>query len=301
MNGVAEELTGWTFSEVEQNTTAEAVVVSSESCNGDAFSYAMQIFDSWKIGKAENDNGLLILYCKQENKIWVTTGYGLEGILPDAKLGRMLDDYYVPQRDSGNVTSGIIAFSEQAASVIQENAVEVRAGKAGSNSGLWAIFAVIVVFFIIFVIFYKISRARKEKEMKKELRVSASVIVSDANSFKRTMLQLALTVIGVVFFMRYSYTLDVMLIFFLFILWLFSGVIAGFIFPPKCSKCRNRLKFWKNDSGSAYYKCSNGHVLKKQGRGARFIPVPIGGGGGHGGFGGGGFGGGGSGGGGAGR
>jgi len=82
--------------ELESNTTAEFVVVSVGECAPFAPSqYANELFNKWGIGKEDKDNGLLTLYCKAENKIWVETGYGLEGILPDSKLGALLYEYII--------------------------------------------------------------------------------------------------------------------------------------------------------------------------------------------------------------
>jgi uncharacterized protein len=107
---------------VRENTTAEVVVVTvSTVAPLEPSQYATELFTSWGIGKEKNDNGLLILYAKDEGKIWVTTGYGMEGLLPDSRIGRMLDDYYVPERDAGNVSEGIVVFTQEVAKVIAAN------------------------------------------------------------------------------------------------------------------------------------------------------------------------------------
>lgn len=155
---------------LDQNTTAEVVVVTVNECGSDYDNYAMQIVDKWKIGKSDKDNGLLILYCLDVKKIVVKTGYGLEGILPDSKVGRILDDYYVPLRDSNNTKGGIISATEQYAQVILENKEEVISGKAGGNSS--GNIDTLTIFIWIFVIYFLISRiirviykGKKKKDM----------------------------------------------------------------------------------------------------------------------------------------
>jgi len=139
------------LSELEQNTTAEVVVVTMENLSGMAPSdYATQLFNAWHIGKADVDNGLLILYAKQENKIWVTTGYGMEGILPDSKIGRLLDEYYVPQRDAGNAAKGIADFTQAAANVISSGGGS-EWGSAGSQSDVPPFFVIVIFVLIVFV------------------------------------------------------------------------------------------------------------------------------------------------------
>jgi len=154
----AEQISGlrYMLAGLEQNTTAEVVVVTMENLSGMASSdYATQLFNAWRVGKSSGDNGLLILYAKQENKIWVTTGYGMEGILPDSKIGRLLDDYYVPQRDSGNAAQGIVDFTQAAADVISSGGGS-EWGSAGSQSDGVSPY-VIMVFVLMVLVFLAIA------------------------------------------------------------------------------------------------------------------------------------------------
>ncbi|MBU3896376.1 MAG: TPM domain-containing protein [Nanoarchaeota archaeon] len=139
------------FTGVDSTTTAEMTLLTVDTVAPlDMFSYAQEVAENWKIGKADKDNGLLILYAKQENKIWVSTGYGLEGILPDSKLGRILDEMYVPARDTNNTAEGIILVAREYANVINQNADDVRSGQATPAHNVDFIFMlfVIMIFFM---------------------------------------------------------------------------------------------------------------------------------------------------------
>ncbi len=145
------------FSDVDQDTTAEMTLLTVETVSPMSMSqYAQEVFDKWKIGKPDKDNGLLMLYAKQENKIWVAVGYGLEGILPDSKIGRILDETFVPARASGNVPQGLILAAHSYADVINENADEVRSGEAGSiiTGDIFAFFPIIYLIVIFGAVFY---------------------------------------------------------------------------------------------------------------------------------------------------
>jgi len=145
---------------LRENTTAEVVVVTVATVAPlEPSQYATELFTRWGIGKKEKDNGLLILYSKGENKIWVTTGYGMEGVLPDSRIGRMLDDYYVPSRDAGNPASGIVQFTKELSAVIYQNADEIRTGGGSLFPGLALPFAVGMLFyylpvFIVAIVFF---------------------------------------------------------------------------------------------------------------------------------------------------
>jgi len=147
---------------LEQDTTAEIVVVTDNECasKGGQSKYASDLLSGWGVGKKEKNNGLLVLYCKEEKKIFVATGYGLEGILPDSKIGRMLDETYVPLRDSGDINGGILSFVSSAISVVEENKGEVLAGTAGGDSSDSWRFIILLLFFIIIVILTIIKNKR---------------------------------------------------------------------------------------------------------------------------------------------
>jgi len=163
------------FAGIDSDTSAEVVFVSMKECTsyGGASQFAISLLNYWKVGKSDKNNGLLILYCLQENKIFAATGYGLEGILPDSKIGRLLDENYVPLRDAGNVSQGIIEFSSAVSQVIEENKQEVLSGKAGGINkkyGDWIFFIIILlIFFIIprilkFIFRNKIKQRTKSKQ-----------------------------------------------------------------------------------------------------------------------------------------
>ncbi len=141
------------FSSLKQETTAEVVFVSINSSLPYApQEYRTRLFSEWQIGDKEKDNGLLILYSLQEKRIEVEVGYGLEGILPDSKVGRLLDQYYVPLRDAGNATEGIIEFSKAISNEIIINKEEVLSGKSSNIiSYSNVIFLLIILLILLFM------------------------------------------------------------------------------------------------------------------------------------------------------
>ena len=169
--------------QVEQNTTAEVAVVTVKTCGGDYDGYAMQLVDKWKIGKADKDNGLLELYCQTEKRFVIKTGYGLEGILPDSKIGRMLDENYVPLRDEGKVKEGIIKFTEEIVKVLNQNSAEIISGQTGGSSSSFIDSRILVIFFIIalFSIFSWIKSLKdKNNSNKSKIKVFLAIFLEIA-------------------------------------------------------------------------------------------------------------------------
>lgn len=69
---------------------------------------ALEILRSWGIGDRQKNNGVLILITLQERQSRIEVGYGLEGVLPDGKVGRILDENLVPYFKQGNYNLGIL-------------------------------------------------------------------------------------------------------------------------------------------------------------------------------------------------
>ena len=85
----------------------QIVVATVKNMQGlDENSYAVQLFEKWKIGDKSNDNGVLVLLAIEERRIKIEVGYGLEGIITDAEAGRILDSA-VDYLSSGDYSGGI--------------------------------------------------------------------------------------------------------------------------------------------------------------------------------------------------
>lgn len=81
------------FARVWAETSAEpvAVVIGSMAPGQNIDDFATAIFDLWKIGKKDKDNGILILAAIDNRRIAIRTGYGVEGLLPDGVCGEIRD------------------------------------------------------------------------------------------------------------------------------------------------------------------------------------------------------------------
>jgi uncharacterized protein len=105
--------------EVRERTTAEiAVLTVPSTAPATVEEYSVAVFDRWKIGKRGQDNGLLFLVAVQDRRLRITTGYGLEAILPDGKVGEIRDREVVPSFRAGRYAEGILRGTEALARVI---------------------------------------------------------------------------------------------------------------------------------------------------------------------------------------
>lgn len=89
------------------STSNEIAIVTVESIGiYDIADYSLQLFNKWKIGGKKNNNGILILAAKDERKIWITSGRGLEGVLPDGLIGQIIREQIEPNFKEGRFFEG---------------------------------------------------------------------------------------------------------------------------------------------------------------------------------------------------
>lgn len=94
----------------EGSDSTQLVVLTIDSLEGESLEeYSLKVVESWKLGQKDKDNGALLLIAKQERKIRIEVGYGLEGKLTDLLSGRIIDNEIKPRFKAGDFEGGIIA------------------------------------------------------------------------------------------------------------------------------------------------------------------------------------------------
>lgn len=112
-------------------TTAQVVLLTVDSTGDEEIAdYAVDTFRSWGIGSKESDNGILIVLAAEDRNVWVTVGYGLEGDLPDAKVGRLIDTYAVPYYKEDDFAEGskqlYYALDNEVRDIYDQNPAEIQ-------------------------------------------------------------------------------------------------------------------------------------------------------------------------------
>jgi uncharacterized protein len=92
----------------EQKTGAQVAVLTIPSLEGEAIEdFSLRVVEAWKLGRKGKDNGVLFLVSKQDRRMRIEVGYGLEGDLTDLETGRILDDVVTPYFRNGDFGGGI--------------------------------------------------------------------------------------------------------------------------------------------------------------------------------------------------
>src|SRR5579863_2288470 len=71
--------------------------------------YSIRVAEAWKIGRRKIDDGALLVIAKDDHKLRIEVGYGLEGALTDVTSRRIIDEVIAPKFKSGDFAGGIAA------------------------------------------------------------------------------------------------------------------------------------------------------------------------------------------------
>ena len=110
--------------------------------------YAIRVFDQWKLGRKGMDDGVLLLVAKNDRKLRIEVGYGLEGAIPDAIAKRVVDEDIVPLFKQGNFYGGISAGADRVSKLIEGELMPPPRRTAAPGSG-WSTETLFIGFIIL--------------------------------------------------------------------------------------------------------------------------------------------------------
>ena len=92
----------------ERESSNQVAVLTVPSLQGDDIApFAIRTAELWKIGQKGKDNGVLLVIAREERKVRIEVGMGLQGVLPDITTGRIIRDTMRPYLKAGNYEQGI--------------------------------------------------------------------------------------------------------------------------------------------------------------------------------------------------
>lgn len=97
------------LTQLDEATGIQIAVVTIPTTNGVPMpEYSLGLAETWGIGDAEEDSGILFITATEDRQTRFEIGYGMEGILTDSQGGRILDDAVIPDFKNNNFEAGII-------------------------------------------------------------------------------------------------------------------------------------------------------------------------------------------------
>lgn len=92
----------------ETATSNQVVVLTMRSLEGENLEeFSLKVAETWKLGQKDKDNGVLLLIAKNDRKLRIEVGYGLEGVLTDALCAQIIRNEITPEFKSGNFDTGV--------------------------------------------------------------------------------------------------------------------------------------------------------------------------------------------------
>ncbi len=144
--------------ELEKQTRIEFAVITVPTLNDLTIEqYSVRLGNHLGIGKADEDNGILLLISKEDTAVRLEIGKGLQGVLTDATSGRILDQFFVPYRDENNYDD---ATSKTVQAVINYLAAseEYEISIAGLDTGIvleetpWYVYVIALIVILLVLI-----------------------------------------------------------------------------------------------------------------------------------------------------
>jgi uncharacterized protein len=160
---VAEQL-NQTLENFERESSDQIIVAIFPKMQSDSSveDYTVRVARAWKVGQKDKNNGAVLFAFVQDHKMVIQTGYGLEGVLPDAICKRIIEEQIAPHFKAGDFDAGLVSGVQ---SIIAATRGEYRgtgrtvAENSGGRAGSGANWLPIVV--IVFIIIFALARPRR--------------------------------------------------------------------------------------------------------------------------------------------
>lgn len=145
---------------LKERGIAEVVVVAVDNIKpADMFSFSQDLFTSWGVGNGELNNGLGILLVKDMRSVRFHTGYGLEGVLPDATCVQIQQDFMLPSFKRDNYSEGMILGVEAIDGLLTNGELPRAPQQEEGSSKMVALLLTILLVGIPLIFVYRATRA----------------------------------------------------------------------------------------------------------------------------------------------
>ncbi|MEE9310594.1 MAG: YgcG family protein [Cocleimonas sp.] len=94
--------------------------------------FSLRVVDKWKLGREKIDDGVLLIIAKNDRKMRIEVGYGLEGAISDSSAGRIIKEYITPEFRQGRFYEGVLAGTGQLANLIKGEPLPAPSTNQGS-------------------------------------------------------------------------------------------------------------------------------------------------------------------------
>lgn len=125
--------------------------------------YSIRVAEKWKIGRDKVDDGVVLIIAKNDRKLRIEVGYGLEGAIPDIYAKRIIERVIVPEFRSGNFDAGIKEGVEAILHLIEGEDLPVVTEERKSSEDVDREIAVGIMVFGIFLLGFVKALSKNKK------------------------------------------------------------------------------------------------------------------------------------------
>ncbi len=112
-----------------------AVLIVSTTAPEAIEQFSIRVFDAWKLGRKQYNDGILIVVAAKDRKLRIDTGYGLEGAIPDAIAKRIVMETIAPKFRAGDPYGGLVSGIEQIEKLIAGERLPPASQKGQGGQG----------------------------------------------------------------------------------------------------------------------------------------------------------------------
>lgn len=135
------------------STSSQIVIVTMKTIGDyESSEVALKILREWGVGTKGKDNGIVILAAIEDRKVRIETGYGMEGVIPDAIANRIIDEAIKPNFRNQQFYRGLDQATDMvfAAAAGEYKGSGKKSGKGKGNNALFmGIFVIIIILLIM--------------------------------------------------------------------------------------------------------------------------------------------------------
>jgi uncharacterized protein len=115
----------------------------------DIAQYSIRVADQWKVGRKKVDDGLIVVVAKNDHKLRIEVGYGLEGVVPDIIARRVIRETMAPHFVDGDFYGGLKAGTDQLMKLVDGETLpppaQQGAQRPGEGTDLQSLFVILLV------------------------------------------------------------------------------------------------------------------------------------------------------------
>ncbi|MEX2379684.1 MAG: TPM domain-containing protein [Vicingaceae bacterium] len=165
----------------DTTSTQIAIVTVNSICGYDAGGFTFELGEKWGVGDAKFNNGIVVMIKpkvgREKGHAFIATGYGLEGVLPDAIAHRIVNNEMIPHFKNNDYDSGVIAAAQVIMEIAGGEYSAEAYNKKSKGNGDFPIFPFFFILFFVIIMFAGTFRRAKRYAHRNDISLWAALFL----------------------------------------------------------------------------------------------------------------------------